>query len=72
MDRMNFEKLFQRVTEKYRRGELTLGEAAELLGMNRYEYDARLKELGVVQEPEVRPKEDIAVAQGLIKKLRKQ
>ncbi|MBI3949007.1 MAG: hypothetical protein HY314_00920 [Acidobacteria bacterium] len=32
---VGFADLFQLVTEQYKRGGLTLGEAAELLGMNR-------------------------------------
>ena len=66
------EELFQHVTEEYQRGELTLGEAAELLGMNRHEYDARLKELGIVQERIARTAGDVTLAQKLIEELRKE
>ena len=46
-----------------------LGEAADLLGMNRWEYDAQLQKLGIVQETELRKKEEIREAQTLIEKL---
>jgi len=54
-------ELFQRVAEEYQCGKLTLGEAAELLGMNRYEYDAWLEELDITQEPVARTKEDVTL-----------
>jgi len=65
------EEFFQFVTKEYERGKLTLGEAAELTGMDRYEYDARLKQLGIVQEAEPGSQEDSAKAQKIIEKLRK-
>ena len=65
----DFEDLFRGITDDYRHGRLTLGEAADLLGMNRWEYDAQLQKLGIVQEPEPRTKEEIRDAQTLIEKL---
>jgi len=66
------DQMFQHVTEQYQRGELTLGEAAQLLGKNRYEYDTRLRELGIVQEPEPRVQQDINAAQKLIRDIQEQ
>jgi predicted HTH domain antitoxin len=67
---VSLEQLFRQVTKQYQQGDLTLGEAAELLGMNRFEFDARLKELGIVQEPTERKKDEITVAENVLREVR--
>ena len=66
------EESFRHVTEQYQHGQLTLGEAAELLGMGRYEYNARLAETGIFQESEPRTEGEIAEGQVIIRRLREE
>ena len=66
----DFDSLFQQVTKDYLYGKLTLGEAAELLGLSRWEYEQRLQELGLVQESEPRTSAEIEASQALIEELR--
>ena len=64
-----FEYRFRGITDDYRHGRLTLGEAADLLGVNRWGYDAQLQKLGIVQESAPRTKEEMRDAQTLVEKL---
>lgn len=62
--------LFQVITERYQRGELTLGEAAEMLGMNRYQYETQLNLRGLNQLPERRTEDEIKASEALLEMLR--
>lgn len=45
--------------ESYKKGEITLGRAAELTGMHRFEFEEVLKAKGISKETEVDPVEEL-------------
>ncbi len=64
------EARFWEVTGQRQHGELTRNEAAYLLGMDRWDYDARLRKLRIGQIPEERTPEQRERAQELLRALR--
>jgi hypothetical protein len=50
---------FQEVTRQYQVGDLTLGEAAEALGISRWDYAARLRDLHITQVRDPRTPEEL-------------
>ncbi len=66
------EARFWEVTRQWQHGELTRSEAAYLLGMDRWDYDARLRELRISQIPEERTLAELNQAVEWIRELREQ
>ena len=55
--------------QSYRAGEVTLGRAAELAGIHRYEFEEVLRTQGIVKEVEVDSVKELDVGVSLIKSL---
>jgi predicted HTH domain antitoxin len=55
--------------QSYRKGEVTLGRAAELAGMHRFEFEEILKVRGIVKEVEVDSVEELEAGVSVIKSL---
>ena len=54
--------------QSYRAGEVTLGKAAELVGMHRFEFEEILEARGVVKEVEVDSVEELEAGVSVIKR----
>ena len=57
------------VIQSYREGEVTLGRAAELTGIHRFEFEEILKAKGVVKEVDVDSVEELEAGVSVIKSL---
>ena len=55
--------------ESYKQGEVTLGRAAELAGMHRFEFEEVLKARGIVKETEVDSVEELEAGVSVINNL---
>ena len=56
--------------EPYKKGEITLGRAAELAGMHRFEFEEILKARGIMKETEVDSVEELETGVSVINSLR--